>query len=347
MIRFGEQWVRRVWYGRSKLYLLLLPLAWLYAGVTGLRRRLYRKGVLRVTHPGVPVIVVGNVTVGGTGKTPVTIWLARQLAERGFAPGIVSRGYRGNVGRKPVLAKAESDPAVVGDEAVLLAAHGRCPVVVHPDRVAAARMLADLDVDVILSDDGLQHYRLARDYEIAVMDGVRRFGNGRLLPAGPLREPIARFDEVDQVLAQRNTFGDDNKAFRRTGDRTTSDFRLVPSAVCSLDDEEIRRIEDFEGQRVHVLAGIGNPQRFFSMLEACGMQVIEHPLPDHALLSADDLNFGDGLSVMMTEKDAVKCRNFGVGNCWYVPVYTEFEQPPSWLDALQAKLEGLRGDNKS
>ena len=188
-----HSWLQEVWYGSSSVRWLLLPLSWLFALVSGLRRSLYVARILTVQKMTVPVVVVGNINVGGTGKTPLTIWLVEELRNAGFRPGIVTRGYRGKVGPKPVLAGLNSCVSRVGDEALLLAKRGECPVAVHPDRVAAAKLLIENDVDVIVSDDGLQHYRLGRDFEIAVVDGARGFGNGHLLPAGPLRERPSRF----------------------------------------------------------------------------------------------------------------------------------------------------------
>ncbi|MGH8166550.1 MAG: tetraacyldisaccharide 4'-kinase, partial [Woeseiaceae bacterium] len=200
--RPGNRVADRIWYERSSWYLPLLPLSWVFAFVTAARRLLYRAGILGSTNVGKPVVVVGNIVSGGTGKTPVTMWLAARLAENGFRPAIVSRGYGGAVGDAPLEVTADSDAGVVGDEPLLMAARGICPVVVHPDRVAAARLAVDLGCDVIIADDGLQHYRLKRQFEIVVVDGERGFGNGHLLPAGPLREPLSRLGSVDHIMLQ-------------------------------------------------------------------------------------------------------------------------------------------------
>lgn len=326
MSRKTEQWVTRIWYGGSPIYRLLLPLSWLYALVVAIRRRLYGAAILKTSAVGVPVIVVGNISAGGTGKTPVTLWLAKSLRNRGFSPGIVSRGYGGNPGKQPRLATADSDPAVVGDEAILLAARSECPVVVHPDRVAAARAAVEAGADVVISDDGLQHYRLARDFEIAVVDGTRGIGNGALIPAGPLREPVSRLAEVDAVLVHRHADGD--LAFlRRATDRHPLHFSLKPSVVARVDESQIRQIDEFAGTTVHAVAGIGHPERFFRLLESYAIKVYRHPLADHAEIGPSDIAFDDELPVLMTEKDAVKCRWLDTRKCWYVPVDLVFDGP--------------------
>jgi len=304
---------------------VLLPITLLFGLVVAIRRGLYAVRILK-THPiDAPVIVVGNISAGGTGKTPVTIWLAKALKQSGRKPGIISRGYRGNVGRLPVEATANSDSGIVGDEAILLATRCECPVVVHPDRVAAARKVIEMGANVVISDDGLQHYRLGRNFEIVVVDGTRGFGNGKLLPAGPLREPVSRLSSVDSVLVHRRP-EDDLEFFRRADDRTPLRFCLRVTAVSRLDDSEVRHIDDFSGQTVHAVAGIGHPERFFSMLEAHGLKVQRHPLADHADIAPGDITFADDLDVLMTAKDAVKCRWLDTGNCWYVSVDVEFEE---------------------
>lgn len=316
--------MEKIWYGSSPVFWLLLPLTLLFAIAVAARRLAYARGLKKVQAVDVPVIVVGNITVGGTGKTPVTIWLAKALATSGRRPGIISRGYRGNVGLQPLQATAESDPTIVGDEAILLASQCDCPVVVHPDRVAAARKAIELGADIVISDDGLQHYRLGRDFEIAVVDGYRGFGNGRLLPAGPLREPVSRLKSVDKIVIHRHPEVE-NGILRRSYDRRPLSFGLRASGVSRLDDSELRPIDEFAGRTVHAVAGIGHPERFFRMLESHGIMVHRHPLPDHADITADDIVFDDDLEILMTEKDAVKCHWLDVSKCWYVPVEVEFE----------------------
>jgi len=337
---------QKIWYGDSSLRWLLLPFTLVYSAVVASRRFLFSLGVLRSHRVSVPVIIVGNVAVGGTGKTPVAIWLAQRLAEEGMIPAIVSRGYGGAVGAEPMQVTAESDPAEFGDEAVLIAIRSECPVVVHPDRVAAANLAIDLGANVIVSDDGLQHFRLDRDYEIVVIDGTRRYGNRQLLPAGPLREPISRLNTIDQLLIQREADGR-SELLHRSSDIRPLDFRLVASTFCRLDNSDVRNIDEFAGVKIHALAGIGNPERFFRMLEARDIEVIRHPLPDHAEIIPGDLEFDDELDVVMTEKDAVKCRWLDTSNCWYVPVEVAISDAAAedLIDRILRKIsEEKRGD---
>ena len=238
MSQSSLNWVEKIWYGKSPLYLLLLPLSWIYAFVIMLRRYLYSIRILKIRVMSVPVIIVGNITVGGTGKTPMTIWLAQQLQEEGYAPGIITRGYRGNVGSSPVVATRDSDVAIVGDEAVVLARRCTCPVLVHPDRVAAATKAVELGVNIVISDDGLQHYRLGRDFEIAVIDGARGFGNGHLLPAGPLREPETRLASVEEILIQVETL-QDAQFLARSTDPEPRFFALSASAISRLGGDDV------------------------------------------------------------------------------------------------------------
>ena len=313
------------WYTRSPWLLLLTPLSLLYRGIISVRRFAYRAGIKRSTRLSLPVIVVGNITVGGTGKTPLVVWVANYLREQGYIPGIVSRGYGGKANHWPQQARADSDPAVVGDEAVLLAVSTGCPMAVAPDRVAAARALVDQgDCDVIISDDGLQHYALQRDIEIAVIDGVRRFGNGHLLPAGPLREPEKRLQEVDLVVVNGLGGSDEYRMSLQQGDAHNLQD---PEKTCTL--------QAFRSQRVHAVAGIGHPERFFRSLQQAGLQLDSHPYPDHHAFRPGDISFGDGRPVIMTEKDAVKCRHFASQNDWYVPVEANLSK------AFQERLDAL------
>jgi len=322
------------WYTRSPLLILLIPVALVYRITIALRRGAYRAGVLRSHRLPLPVIVVGNITVGGTGKTPLVAWLASHLREQGFRPGIVARGYRGRARSWPQQVRADSDPVMVGDEAVMLAGQCRCPLAVAPDRVAAARALIEhSNCNIILSDDGLQHYALQRDLEIAVIDGIRRLGSGFLLPAGPLREPERRLREVDMVVV--NGLG-------KAGEYP---MRMQPEpAVNLLMPGQRRELQEFRGQSVHAVAGIGNPERFFHTLRQAGMRVVEHAFPDHYLFKRADLDFGDDKPVLMSEKDAVKCRVFAAANDWYVPV--RVEMPPVFSDRLRTLLEPAIASNR-
>jgi tetraacyldisaccharide 4'-kinase len=312
-----ERALTELWYRESAGASLLQPFAMLYGGWVALRRRAYASGWARSSGAGRPVVVVGNLTVGGTGKTPLTIWLARALRAAGLRAGIVARGYGSRAGRGPRRVALDSPWQEVGDEPLILARRSACPTVVGIDRLAAARLLAADGVDVILADDGLQHLRLARDCEIAVIDGTRGIGNGRLLPAGPLREPATRLRQVDAVVV--------NGAVTRGSLATllpgaVLGMQLEATEVVSLDERTRRPLASFAGQRVHAVAGIGNPQRFFSGLRAHGLEVIEHGFPDHHPLTAAEVTFADALPVLMTEKDAVKSHSFADPRLWYVPV---------------------------
>lgn len=330
-----------VWYRGHPLKWLLLPLALVFEGAVRARRALYRRGSLERVDCGVPVVVVGNLTVGGTGKTPCTIWLAARLRERGFHPGIVCRGYRGGADAWPQWVTAESDAAQVGDEAVLLARRTGCPVAAGPDRIAAVRLLLErAALDVVLSDDGLQHLRMARAAEIAVVDGERGLGNGLCLPAGPLREPAERLREMDAVVVNgaipldagagawlREVHGSAGAEPAAVPRAVVARAQVAAAAVRHTRTGAMRTLDDFKGRRVHALAAIGNPQRFFAMLEAAGLSVVPHPLPDHAAIRAEDLRFEEEAPVMITEKDEVKCRGCAHDDVWCVVAELEF--PPA------------------
>lgn len=337
------KWLHRIWYEGGKSYQVLLPLSGIYWLLITLRRCLYGMGILGRHRAIVPVIIVGNITAGGTGKTPVTIWLTRELRERGFNPGIVSRGYGGSRSDSSMRVDGASDPGVVGDEPVLLARRTGCPVVVDSNRVRAAQMLVDDGVNVVVADDGLQHYRLERTYEICVIDGARGLGNRFLLPAGPLRETVDRLSEVDQVLV--------NGRINEDAEHTTAveqnaiEFELAANEVSRLNGSLTRPIEGFAGTTVHGVAAIGNPGRFFDMLRAHGMQVIEHAFQDHARLDPDDLKFGDDFEVLMTEKDAVKIDAALSDKYWTVPVDLHIDPVVSgpWLEQIESRLQDELG----
>jgi len=320
----GESLQQR-WYEDRPPPWWTLPLAGLYGVVSGLRRTLYRHGWLRARKLPVPVAVVGNIVAGGAGKTPLTIALVEGLRARGFKPGVVSRGY-GGAARTPLLLDARPDPVVVGDEPALVRMRTGAPVAVGADRPDAARLLLGEKVDVIIADDGLQHYALARDIEICVVDGARRLGNERLLPAGPLREPASRLREVEFVVC--------NGGAPHAGEIS---MRLVlDEAIELVEPGRTRSLDGFSGQRVHAVAGIGHPPRFFDALRAAGLEVIEHPFPDHHHYSISDFDFGGSLPVLMTEKDAVKCRPFARENWWAVPATAVL--PASFLDQLAVRM---------
>ena len=309
-----EGWLTHNWYGSGRSSLLLLPLAWLYGAVVALRRWLYRRGVLSSGGPNVRVVVVGNLTAGGAGKTPIVVYLAERLAELGRRPGVASRGYGGSTGADPRWVDAESRAEEVGDEPLLIARRTGVPVVVCSDRRAAADVLSAAGVDLVICDDGLQHYALGRDVELAVIDGERGLGNGRLLPAGPLREPRRRLESVDLVI-------------RNGGQPEGAELgmQLAVRELVNLADGSRKTLASMAGERAHAVAGIGHPERFFRTLEAAGLTLIRHPLPDHGGFDAGRLLPDDGLPVLMTEKDAVKCPAPASDRFWYLPVDAVFE----------------------
>ncbi|HDR2874698.1 tetraacyldisaccharide 4'-kinase [Enterobacter roggenkampii] len=321
--------IARIWSGESPLWLLLLPLSWLYGLVSGIIRLLYRLGVKRAWRAPVPVVVVGNLTAGGNGKTPVVIWLVEQLQKRGIRPGVVSRGYGGKSAHYPLLLTAETTTAEAGDEPVLIFQRTGAPVAVSPVRSDAVRaLLAEHAVQIIITDDGLQHYALARDKEIVVIDGVRRFGNGWWLPAGPMRERASRLTSVDAVIV--------NGGEAKTGEIP---MHLQPGLAINLVTGERRSVSELPS--LVAMAGIGHPPRFFATLEQCGARLEKRvPLADHQALVEGQVAAltVPGQSLIMTEKDAVKCRAFAKDNWWYLPVDAELsgEQPEHLLKELIA-----------
>ncbi|MCK4843219.1 MAG: tetraacyldisaccharide 4'-kinase [Methylococcales bacterium] len=305
-----SRWLQDAWYTEMYVSSAIMPLSMLYDDAMRFRRFLYKTGVLKKTRLTVPVIIVGNITVGGTGKTPLVLWMARFLREEGFKPGIISRGYGGNAETWPQWVDGDSRAEVVGDEAVLMAMRSDCAVVVGPERVTSARLLLDKsDCDVILSDDGLQHYAIERDIEIAVIDGERRFGNGYTLPCGPLREPITRLETVDLVIV--NGVAEEENEFSMT---------IEGDIAVNLVTKEEKLLSDFALIPSHAVAGIGNPKRFFNLLERKSIAIDCHSFPDHHQFIAEDILFEDDKPILMTEKDAVKCMDFASDKHWYVPI---------------------------
>ena len=309
-------WIERHWQSVTPVSALLYPVSLLYGAVTSVRRATGTTARLPV-----PVVVIGNVTVGGTGKTPLTLWLAEFLRARGRTPGIVSRGY-GSRADTPRRVFPDSDPLTCGDEPILLARRSGCEVWIGTDRVAAAQALlaAGSHCDVVLSDDGLQHYALGRDVEICVIDGERGLGNGWLLPAGPLREPVTRLATVDALVING-------------GVALHSSLNRLPGHAArfamKLEGREFRNLrnpgqsagaESFRGRHVHAIAGIGNPQRFFRHLQGLGLDFAAHAFPDHYPFSASDLEYAGAEAVLMTEKDAVKCKSFATEMHWELAV---------------------------
>lgn len=304
------KWLINSWYQPHPVRWLLWPLSALYGAVIYLRRLLYRMNIFKQHRLAIPVVIVGNITVGGTGKTPFVIWLVKQLQQAGFRPGVISRGYGGKAEHYPQLVTPQSDPAIVGDEPVIISRHTQCPMAVAPNRVAAAQSLIKrFDCDIIVADDGLQHYALGRDIEIVIVDGDRLFGNQYQLPAGPLREPLSRLQDIDFIV--------------HNGGKPSTEFtmNLSQGHVINLSDPSIMlELSDFNEQTVHAVAGIGNPERFFNQLSADGLQIHPHPFSDHHPFQKTDLEFNDDMPILMTEKDAVKCQPFAEKNMWYIPI---------------------------
>ncbi|HVE44433.1 MAG TPA: tetraacyldisaccharide 4'-kinase [Gammaproteobacteria bacterium] len=297
------------WY-RDRLHyalVMLLPFSWLFGWLVSIRRFLYRSGIFAVKRVHVPVVIVGNVTFGGTGKTPFVIWLANLLRAQGYHPGIITRGYSGQGHNSAYWPTFQDAPNKIGDETLLLLRQTLCPVVIAKKRVLAARALLERAAcDIILCDDGMQHYGLHRDIEIALIDGVRRFGNRQLLPAGPLREPVGRVKQADVVVVHG-------------GEGAT--MHLAPTALFSVAHPSTKiALSDYTQKKVHAVAGIGHPERFFTLLKELGFDIIPHIFPDHYHFKANDISFSDELPVIMTEKDAVKCVSFANQHCWYLGV---------------------------
>jgi len=312
-----QRWLERQWYRVGPWHLLLLPLSWVFYLLVRLRRLLYQQGMLKTSKLPVPVVVVGNINVGGTGKTPLVIWLVEYLRQQGYCPGVISRGY-GGMATQPLPVSTVTNPVLAGDEPVLIARRTGCPVWVGRNRVEAGRALlrASPDCNVLVCDDGLQHYALAREVEIVVVDGARRFGNGLMLPAGPLREPKSRLAQADAVMINGGgtsavglSMALEGGLFRNLSDPTRS-------AIAS----------DFSGQLLHAVAGIGNPSRFFEQLAQLGLPVQPHAFPDHHPYQPEDLQFAGTQGILMTEKDAVKCAAFAQPSWWYLEVNAKVDE---------------------
>lgn len=319
--------LERHWYRITPLHLILLPVSLIFRALAALRRSLYRCGILKSFSIPAPVIVVGNISVGGTGKTPLTLALAQQLIARGHRPLIISRGYGGGTQQQAV--SAASSAQQVGDEPLLMARRGLCPVWVGRDRVATAlaALAANPLCDVVLCDDGLQHYRLRRDVEIAVVDGARRFGNGLLLPAGPLREPVSRLASVDAVVVNGGAAAAGQYAMRLNGEIFHN--LLAPDLTATA--------AEFLHTRNHAVAGIGHPQRFFDHLHTLGLSCTPHAFPDHHPYSADDLAYADCDALFLTEKDAVKCAAFADTRFWVLRVEAQID--PALIAHILRKIE--------
>ena len=321
----------RAWYQGHPALLLLRPLEWLYRAVVQRRRQRFLAGEGAIYRAPVPVLVVGNITVGGTGKTPLILWLIEHCRARGLRVGVVSRGYGAEPPQLPWRVRADQAASVAGDEPLLIVQRSGVPLMIDPDRGrAVAALLAAEPLDLILSDDGLQHYRLARDLELVLIDAARGLGNGRCLPAGPLREPLERLQTVDARL-YNGASEDPQDGFG---------FTLQPRALINLRSGQAHALSHFPpGQALHAVAGIGNPQRFFKTLEGLHWRPVAHAFADHAAYSAELLDFSPALPVLMTEKDAVKCRAFAADDWWYLAV--DAVPSPAFLAWFDQRLQAL------
>lgn len=310
---------------------LLLPFTWFYSALVILRRLMFHGGIFRIHRFPVPVIVVGNIAVGGTGKTPLVMYLAHWLQQHGYHPGIVSRGYGARCIKRPLEVTNEDSVSSVGDEAVLMRRNISCPLVISPDRVQAVRYLLQHhpECNVVISDDGLQHYAMGRDIEIVVIDGERRFGNGFCLPVGPLREPVCRIKKAHFVFCNGGTPKEPELR-----------MQLLPGHIVSLTDEnKVAERSSFSRATVHAVAAIGNPQRFFQTLRRLGLRFFEHAFPDHYPLALKDIDFGENTMTVMTEKDAVKCFPFSNQRHWFLKVTAQVDErfEESFLRVWQQK----------
>lgn len=323
------------WYGSAPVPAHAWVLSKLYGVLVRWRSAWYRRGWLRTRKIDAPVIVVGNFTAGGSGKTPLVIALVKRLRDNGWTPGVASRGYGRDDAGTPRWVEAGSDPRTHGDEAVLIARRSGAKVRVDADRVAAASALADAGCDIVICDDGLQHLRLHRDVAIEVIDAARRYGNGQLMPAGPLREQPASAKAPDFKVVNHGTVADMPEP--ALGEWP---LRQVFGHPFPLHGNRARAFSDFVGRRVHAVAGIGHPDRFFDLLRAQGLGVVPHPFPDHHDYVAEDLKFSSDLPVFMTEKDAVKCALISPDDSWCVAI--EARLPEAFWLALDEKLSPLR-----
>ena len=331
-----SDWLQKQWFCKSLWHLLLLPLACVYLELAHFRKLLFKLNVFKSYALPVPVIVVGNISVGGTGKTPAVIYLAHQLRLAGYYPGIISRGY----GRSNSLVQAvslSSTPEQVGDEPLLIATRTRCPVFVGNDRVAAGAALLKQhpEVNVIISDDGLQHYRLKRSMEVAVVDADRGVGNGFLIPAGPLRESVARLSLVDVVIVN----GDLAALKLQLPNKNLFSMRLVGETFLSLDGKQKKPAQYFKNKKLVAVAGIGNPDRFFGHLRTMHLDFQSQAFPDHHLFCLDDFASFKSKTILMTEKDAVKCRAFQDADIWMLPVDAMIE--PGLMKNILNKLSRI------
>jgi len=322
-----KAFVQKAWYESKRLDLwFLLPFSVLFRVLFLIRKFFYKSGLLPTITVPAPLIVVGNITVGGTGKTPVVIALVNYLKQKGFQPGVVSRGYGGTANDFPLLVSGNSPVSETGDEPMLIFKSTGVPVLIDPKRARAAKLLTlDGACDVIISDDGLQHFAMGRDFEIIVVDGERLFGNQQLLPVGPLREPIDRLKFSDLIVINTPKKKAEEFVKQFTGNKSVVEMTLQRSSVVGVSSNNLGQVPQ-PGTKVHAVAGIGNPQRFFSTLEEMGFNIIKHVFEDHYDFKESDFNFSDSLPIIMTEKDAMKCFSFKNDKLWCLPVTADLDE---------------------
>ncbi len=332
MRKLFSHWLNKIWYEDVYIATWFTAVNMLFVDAVRFRKFLYRLGIFQQTKLPVPVIIIGNLTVGGTGKTPVVLSIAQYLQQQGYNIGIISRGYGGNSNKEARLVTANSSTQQVGDEAIMLYKNLKCPIAVSSQRVQAAELILNTHAcEILLSDDGLQHYALQRDIEILVIDGERRFGNGYCLPFGPLREPAERTQTVDFILLNGGTIEDQEIPL------TTH----INTAV-NLKTAATKPLTELTAQPYHALAGIGNPNKFFQALAAYAPAYKNHIFPDHHKFTNTDINFNDLKPILMTEKDAVKCSAFATEQHWFVPLKTELPEHffQQLLTLLKSKTHG-------
>ncbi len=302
--------LEETWYNKHPLAYFLLPLSWLYRFIIFVRKQIYKAGLMRVNKFNIPIIVIGNIVAGGTGKSPLTIWLVDYLKQKGRLPGVISRGYGGKLNNSVQQVRVDSNPELVGDEPIMIARKANCPVAIGKNRSKAVEgLLEHENVDVIICDDGLQHHALGRDIEIAVIDGLRRHGNGFCIPAGPLREPVSRLKNVDMVVANARA------------QRGEFLMEYTYDDLVSLNNPNITKpIQEFSQQTVNAVSGIASPEKFYSYLIRHDLKLIRHKFTDHHQYEYKDLQFDNDYPIIMTEKDAIKCEKFATDNIWYLPI---------------------------
>jgi len=321
---------QKIWYHPDKkVPWYLYPVSWLYIALFSLRKFVFDMGIIYVPPIPVPVIVIGNITVGGTGKTPLVIELVNYLKEKGFRPGVVSRGYKGLAEDFPFFVSHTNRVIDTGDEPMLIYQRTQVPVVIDPQRSRAAKLLAyEAQCDVIISDDGLQHYKLDRHFEIVVVDSQRIFGNKKRLPAGPLREKIQRINDFDLLVINGNNTSEERLLSNLKRNMPLTYMHLNAGLIENVRRSNVKAMATFSAStgKIHAVAGIGNPERFFEMLKKMDFDIIPHAFPDHHYFTEQDLIFDDDLPVIMTEKDAVKCADFDLYNLWFLPVSVELDE---------------------